>query len=594
MNIIAFKALLLFFLSQLLIQQTVYAASWSITRYRQFNVFIIIFLALIIFISIFFIVSRQLSKKNKEIQDLVSFLGEKGNLHQDILNNSPLATIIWDKNLIIKEWNKASENIFGWTRDEVLNRKRIDIIIPDINKKSFNEFYNIFQKTPNYITHNNITKSNNTVICEWTNTILNNPINNEQYILSFGKEITEWIDIESKLNDQKKSLELYSSQLELHIDELEFTNKQVEELSNKFEKMIDLTNNLYESTHKNEKDFLSNLLHTAFVLIPEADYGSVYIYKDDKVKFIDTVGHDLEALQQLSIRSDIFAESNDEITIMKNTVDFTSELLTEEIKEQFVTASLPMKETLKFDLYIKEERIAGVSLDIAKGQGKSFGENSTKIMLSFRNLANAFFTIQRYSQNQQDFQKELVLSIIQLLELHDMYTNNHSHNVALLSQKIAEQLGLSKNDIINSYWAGLVHDIGKILISSDILNKKDRLNTDEFENIKKHPYWGYKTLIQTQHLKDIAKYVLHHHENWNGTGYPDGLKGNEIPLISQIITVADSWDAMRSDRSYRLKLPKTVALNEILNKKGTQFSPTVVDAFLRVLESEEELISKII
>jgi len=385
---------------------------------------------------------------------------------------------------------------------------------------------------------------------------------------------------------QQQRLESYSQELETHILELEASNNQVNELSIKLEKIIDLTENLFESTLKNEEVFLCNLLSVASLLIPEADYGSVYVYKNSQVNFINTIGHDLKALKELFIEIDIFVHPTEEITIIDNVVDYTMNRISSELKEKFTKASKPIKQTLKFDLFVNGTLTAGVSLDIAQGSEKHFNENSKKTMLLFRNFASAFFTMQRYGQVAREFQQEIVFSIIQLLELHDNYTKNHSHNVAVLSQKIATELNLSAEKINNAYWAGLVHDIGKILIPFDVLNKKEKLTEEEFEHIKKHPYWGYITLSQTNHLKEIAKYVLYHHEHWDGSGYPTSIKEKDIPLISQIITVADSWDAMLSDRSYRSKLTSEFALKEIINKKGVQFSPIVVDAFIKVLEKE--------
>lgn len=366
---------------------------------------------------------------------------------------------------------------------------------------------------------------------------------------------------------------------------LESQIDQAEEMNRRLEKIIELTDEIYESSLKDEKNFLLNVFQSAFELIPEVDYGSVYMYEDGRILFIGSVGHDIELLQDIDISSESFTKAED-ILFIEDTVISTSNRLDDVNKEKFIRACKPIKQTLNFDLFIKNERIAGISLDIAAGEDKTFSENSKKVMKSFRNLSNAFFTIKKYSDYQKDIQKEFVLSIIQLLEFHDSYTKNHSLNVAVLSKNIAEELNLSKEDIYNTYWAGLVHDIGKVLIPSKILNKKDKLNETEFEQIKMHPFWGYKTLSQTKHIKDIAKYVLHHHEYWNGTGYPDKLMRDEIPLVSQIITVADSFDAMRSDRAYRKRLPREVAISEIIDKKDIQFSPKVVEAFLKVVEAK--------
>lgn len=191
-------------------------------------------------------------------------------------------------------------------------------------------------------------------------------------------------------------------------------------------------------------------------------------------------------------------------------------------------------------------------------------------------------------KNYEDIKiEEISYSMTKLLDIHDSYTNGHSEKVALLSQRIAKRMCLSNENIKDAYWSGMVHDIGKLLIPIDILNKKKELTDEEYVLIKKHPVWGYDALSNSETLKNIAKYVLYHHERWDGQGYPRGLKDNEIPLISQILSVADTWDAMTSERAYRQPLPEDKAIKEIINNKGTQFSPKVVEIFLAMHLNEE-------
>ncbi len=161
--------------------------------------------------------------------------------------------------------------------------------------------------------------------------------------------------------------------------------------------------------------------------------------------------------------------------------------------------------------------------------------------------------------------RSLLLLLLKILELHDTYTGGHSEEVAKLSQKIAEHMGLPEKDVEKTCCAGIVHDIGKILIPKNI--KNGSLTEEEYDLVKKHPLWGYQALKHSTRLKNIAQIILHHHEWWNGKGYPHGLRENEIPLISRIIAVADSWNAMRSKRPYRAPLSEEKALTEIKNNK---------------------------
>ena len=128
--------------------------------------------------------------------------------------------------------------------------------------------------------------------------------------------------------------------------------------------------------------------------------------------------------------------------------------------------------------------------------------------------------------------------------------------------------------------AGLMHDIGKIGISETILNKPNNLNTNDWVEVKRHPEIGYRILSSVNEFSQIANYVLEHHEKWDGTGYPKGLKGDEISLQARIIAVADSYDAMTKERTYRKALSKEEAIAELKKCSGTQFDPEVVKVFI--------------
>ncbi|MFW6022286.1 MAG: HD-GYP domain-containing protein [Halanaerobiaceae bacterium] len=209
-------------------------------------------------------------------------------------------------------------------------------------------------------------------------------------------------------------------------------------------------------------------------------------------------------------------------------------------------------------------------------------EKKKDLELQNKRLSDMNLKLLKSNKEIKELQEEVIISLTKILEFHDQYTGGHSKKVADLTRAISIKMGLEDQEIERSYWAGIVHDIGKILVPDKILNKNSKLTDEEYEIIKKHCYWGYQTLLQSKKLSDIAKYVLYHHERWDGNGYPDGLKGNEIPLISQIICLADSWDAMTSDRSYRRALTEDEAMNEVINNRGKQFSPEIVDEFLNL------------
>ncbi|MEG2609144.1 MAG: HD domain-containing protein [Bacilli bacterium] len=155
----------------------------------------------------------------------------------------------------------------------------------------------------------------------------------------------------------------------------------------------------------------------------------------------------------------------------------------------------------------------------------------------------------------------------------------HSENVARFSFLIGINFNLSIIDLKNLYISAKYHDIGKCMIDSSILDKSSKLDLNEMNIIKKHPYYGYKILKEKNFNKNILEGVLYHHERWDGLGYTKGLIKDNIPLISRIIAVADTYDAITSRRSYKSKMSSEFALNEIIINAGTQFDPKVVDIF---------------
>jgi putative nucleotidyltransferase with HDIG domain len=167
------------------------------------------------------------------------------------------------------------------------------------------------------------------------------------------------------------------------------------------------------------------------------------------------------------------------------------------------------------------------------------------------------------------------------------WTKGHSERVTSYATAIAKAMGLNDNEIETLRIASLLHDIGKIGTYDVILDKPGRLTNEEFSLVKTHPVKGEEILKPIKQLQNILSIVRSHHERLDGNGYPDKLKGMEIPFVARIITVADSFDSMTSDRPYRPSPGKDYAISELKKYRGIQFDIQVVDAFLQVLEGME-------
>jgi len=175
---------------------------------------------------------------------------------------------------------------------------------------------------------------------------------------------------------------------------------------------------------------------------------------------------------------------------------------------------------------------------------------------------------------------EMVMALSGALDAKDKYTAGHSRRVMVYAVGIANHLGVPEKDIERLKMAALLHDIGKIGIPDAILYKESRVTDKEYTIIKKHPGIGANILKSIGVFKDLVPVVYHHHERFDGMGYPQGIYGEQIPLFSRIIAVADSFDAMTSTRPYRKALNSEAALLEIELNRGRQFDPTVSDIFI--------------
>lgn len=179
-------------------------------------------------------------------------------------------------------------------------------------------------------------------------------------------------------------------------------------------------------------------------------------------------------------------------------------------------------------------------------------------------------------------------ALAKTIDAKDMYTNGHSMRVAKYSGMIAQRMGLSEKEIEDISNMAMLHDIGKIGIPDSIINKASKLTDAEYDIIKKHPEIGYQILSEMPELKDIAIGARWHHERYDGKGYPDGLKGDDIPLKARIICVADSYDAMSSNRSYRKFLPQDVVRSELEKGCGTQFDPVIAGIMLDIMKEDRD------
>ncbi len=201
-------------------------------------------------------------------------------------------------------------------------------------------------------------------------------------------------------------------------------------------------------------------------------------------------------------------------------------------------------------------------------------------------LAPESLRIKQLEEQASAFRNSVICAFNQLLDLKDLNTGVHSTRLAEWGMRVGQEFGLEEAALQNLEIAALLHDIGKVGIPDAILRKPGRLDTAEYELMKKHSEYGWAVLRMLPGSERAALDILHHHESFDGRGYPAGLKENEIPIVSRIVCVIDAFDAMVSSRPYRQGLPYEEAVRRLKEASGTQFDPVVVQCFLSFAQAE--------
>jgi len=352
-----------------------------------------------------------------------------------------------------------------------------------------------------------------------------------------------------------------------------------EKTSSRFKQMVTfLAKELPIHKKQSATAFLKALFNQGILLIDDLDYAAIFYSNDGPWPYVtDTQSFRAEVLEGVDLQT-LFSKTP-QVVLKKNVILSTTD---EEGKLNQIDDRLGHKKKKAIvSIWHKEELRS--ALVFSKTQDQGFSQGDLRIIQSIKNIGESYFVNQTFKRATLNFQKEIVFSLVEMLEIHDDYTKGHSEIVANLAKRFAEYLGLMKDDVNEIYWAGLLHDIGKILVDQEILKKKKKLSIAEEEIVRQHALYGYAALNQSKATAQIAKYVLYHHERYDGEGYPYGLKGNEIPLGSHIIFLADTYDAMGSERSYKKALSEAEIIEEIEENLGSQYDPAIGRKFLEML-----------
>lgn len=355
-----------------------------------------------------------------------------------------------------------------------------------------------------------------------------------------------------------------------------------------YEKLSLLVNTFVDTHELSNEAFLKRALESAFELIPDAEKGSIYIIQEGTYRPVCAKGYDLTILNRLSFTDmDLFigfeCHDIDHIKAYQNYISKRDDSkFSEEILRTFKALGTYEDFTSLYAPLVYDRQIIGL-ISLEKFVNTPYSKLCQDVLKFYaQSISNHYALKLRY-----DYEKRLydqtIMSLVTAIEVKDPYTEGHARRVMLYSEWIGAALQLPSRELEKLKIAALLHDVGKIGISNDILNKPGKLTVEEFDQIKQHPENSKKILNNLSDFNDIVMMTYMHHEHFDGSGYPQGLKGDEISYGAHIIQVADAYDAMTSERSYRKAMTHEAAIQILLEASGKQFHPDVVTAAVAIL-----------
>jgi len=473
----------------------------------------------------------ELEMQNEELTKTQIELNKVKIRYFDLYNNAPVGYIVISENDNILEVNDTAANMLGYTRSEFINTK--------FSKYICTQFKDLY-----YLYHKSLLKNTKAVECTLKMTRYDNT--------------TFWGHLKSNMGDDETEIQFRLILTDISEDVRK--QQEIEYISN-HDYLTKLGNRRYFFYHLNE-----------FLKSKKFPLG-IMMFDINGLKIInDAFGHLAgdEAIKKLSkILEDEFLKKG-----------ILSRFGGDEFGALVPNTTFNILQRIKSDIMerVSTQTLHNVELSLAVGYTIMNDENSSiedSLKISENEMYRHKIVVGKSNRNRA------INAILKTLTEKYSLEEKHSQRVSELSKLLGEKVGLMRSDEIRELeLAGLFHDIGKISIPDSILNSPDELSVDEYNIIKTHTEVGYQILRAADEFSELAIHALYHHEKWDGSGYPTGLKGEAIPLFSRIISIADAYEAMTSDRTYRTKMSHEYAVTEIKRCSGTHFDPEIASTFI--------------
>lgn len=371
----------------------------------------------------------------------------------------------------------------------------------------------------------------------------------------------------------KKKLEGWSTELEERVN---LRTRELKKSKNRLSILYQISRSISSTLELNN---ILKIILDFSVKISGANRGSVMLLDEKKNVFFIKAAYNLS---EKIIRKVTFAKDENTIGwVVKNKKPlYIKDLEKDKRFSKKEEIDYKLKQLLMVPIIIEGEVKGVINLE----SNNSFTTDIINLLKSFSEQAAVAINNARLYRKIQDSYFEIIKALAQAIEAKDPYTHGHSERVMEYAVQIAQKLGLPEEEIETLRYAGILHDIGKIGVRGIVLNNPNGLTGEEYDEIKKHPLVGEGIIKPIELLQPIRPLIRHHHEWYNGKGYPDGLSGENIPLGARILVVADAYDAMKFDRPYRKALTEETIIQELKRGSGIQFEPKIVEIFLEILK----------
>jgi len=389
-------------------------------------------------------------------------------------------------------------------------------------------------------------------------------LNKRKYVLTIGED--------------RKDLNAVNKKLLNTIDQLKSTDSEVNFINNKFNQLLDFISSIEDFKKIEINRFLVKVFNFMFTLIDHSDCGSVYVFNDGLVEFLSAKGHDFDLLKQITIYKEDFSFTHNEgIVVTKNIIGKSKEYYKKPIAE----ASLPIKETLSFPIQLNNSEFGSIALDISEHRAGYFSKEDIQMAKPIEKLINIIINIVHQKEQNIKFTDDILDSFMELMSIHSQKLFRHSKNVGEYASDFAEFLEFDEEKVNEVYWSGLMHDLGFLGIPKEELNNP--IEAEEF--YQDHVTDAYKVMGKIKGLENVAMNILCHHENYDGSGYPKGLKGDEIPVPSQIIALINYYDYTINVRNQSFES----FFETLEEKRDVSFDSKLIDALIRWVHKNENI-----